>query len=242
MRRTKILALTLLATWPFYINGAHHEENALSAVGVSYSLAVDDPQAVLQAMEAYWTSPTGEKNKGYATLRQIIAGGESTATHIIAVAYPSYKAMDEAIALNSTSADAAVFYNAMTRAATVTSRVAFESSGLISGNMERLTNPLPVTAYFMMDVSNRQGFIKAFKESPRNTELAIVASLFEVTADGDLDIDHGIAVKANDMATLMTAMKKNRSDPKWIDYIKSVSGMRTIRSRVITKDLAFFGT
>ena len=93
----------------------------------------------------------------------------------------------------------------------------------------------------MMDVSNRRGFTEAFKNAPRNTELATVASLFEVIADGDLDTDHGVAVRANDMTSLMSAMKANRSDPKWLEYIKSVSNMRSIRSRMITKDLAVFG-
>ena len=82
---------------------------------------------------------------------------------------------------------------------------------------------------------------EAFKNAPRNTELATFGSLFEVIADGDLDINHGVAVTANDMASLMSGMKANRSDPKWLEYIESVSNMRSIRSRMITKDLAVFG-
>ena len=241
MRKVRIFAITLATLWSLNATAGHHEENRQSLVGVAYSMSVNDPQAVVAAMRAYWTSPTGNKNKGYATLRQVIAGGENPATHIIAVAYPSYEAMDEAMALNATSEDAATFYQAINKVATVTSRIAFDASGLTSGNIESVTNPLPVTAYFMMDVSNRRGFTEAFKKAPRNTELATGASLFEVTADGDLDINHGVAVRANDMASLMSAMKANRSDPKWLEYIESVSNMRSIRSRMITKDLAVFG-
>ena len=237
MRKVRIFAITLATLWSLNATAGHHEENGQSVVGVAYSMNVNDPQAVVAAMMTYCTSPTGNKNKGYAALRQVIAGGENPATHIIAVAYPSYEAM----ALNATSEDAAIFYQAMNKAATVTSRIAFDASGLMSGNIKSVTNPLPVTAYFMMDVSNRRGFTEAFKNAPRNTELATVASLFEVTADGDLDTDHGVAVRANDMASLMSAMKANRSDPKWLEYIESVSNMRSIRSRMITKDLAVFG-
>ena len=182
MRKVRIFAITLATLWSLNATAGHHEENGQSLVGVAYSMSVNDPQAVVAAMRAYWTSPTGNKNKGYATLRQVIAGGENPATHIIAVAYPSYEAMDEAMALNATSEDAATFYQAINKVATVTSRIAFDASGLTSGNIESVTNPLPVTAYFMMDVSNRRGFTEAFKKAPRNTELATGASLFEVTA------------------------------------------------------------
>ena len=126
MKKIKILSIALLAIFSVNINAGHHEESSQTAVGVAYSMTVTDPQAVVKAMTTYWNSPTGKKNKGVATLRQVVAGGENPATHTIAVSYPSYKAMDEAMELNANSSDAAAFYRAMSGVATTTSRMAFE--------------------------------------------------------------------------------------------------------------------
>ena len=241
MKKIKILSIALLAIFSVNINAGHHEESSQTAVGVVYSMTVTDPQAVVKAMTIYWNSPTGKKNKGVATLRQVVAGGENPATHTIAVSYPSYKAMDEAMELNANSSDAAAFYRAMSGVATTTSRMAFESSGITLGNAASVTNALPVTLYFMLNVSDPAAYVKAWKEVSSSGKQDWVESLFAITADGDLGITHGIAVRANDMATLMPSIKANQSRPEWAAFISEVTPIRSLERRMITKDLAVFG-
>ncbi len=241
MKKIKILSIALLAIFSINANAGHHEESSQTAVGVAYSMTVTDPQAVVQAMTAYWNSPTGKKNKGVATLRQVVAGGENPATHTIAVSYPSYEAMDDVMELNANSPDAAAFYQAMSGAATITSRMAFDSSGITSGNAASVTNALPVTAYFMMNVSDPASYVKAWKKVSSSGGGDTASSLFAITADGDLGITHGIAVRANDMATLMSSIKANQSTPEWAEFISEVTPIRSMKRRMITKDLAVFG-
>ena len=236
----KAFLMTLLLTAPLFATAGHHEEGAPSSVGVAYSFNVSDPQAVVTAMNTYWNSPTGKKNPGVAVLRQVIAGGENPATHTIAVSYPSYAAMDEAMALNANSTDAQSFYSAMQAAAKITSRMAFDAGGIIGGDPMAVTNPLPVTAYFMMRVKDPSAYLTAWKKVSGGSA-GTMSALFAVTADGEGGITHGIAVRANNMATLMSSIKSNQSTPEWTEFMKVVSPIRTLERRMITKDLAVFG-
>jgi hypothetical protein len=61
MIKIKILSIALLAVFSVNTNAGHHEESRQTAVGIAYSITVTDPQAVVQAMTAYWNSPTGKK-------------------------------------------------------------------------------------------------------------------------------------------------------------------------------------
>lgn len=143
--------------------------------------------------------------------------------------------------LNANSSDAAAFYQAMSGAATITSRMAFDSSGITSGNPASVTNTLPVTAYFMMNVSDPASYVKAWKKVTSSGGGDTASSLFAITADGDLGITHGSAVRANDMAALMSSIKANQSSPEWGAFISEVTPIRSMKRRMITKDLAVFG-
>ena len=61
MKKIKTLSIALLAIFSINTNAGHHEESSQTAVGIAYSMTVTDPQAVVQAMTAYWNSPTGKK-------------------------------------------------------------------------------------------------------------------------------------------------------------------------------------
>jgi hypothetical protein len=119
--------------------------------------------------------------------------------------------------------------------------MAFDASGITSGNAASVTNALPVTAYFMMDVSDPASYVKAWKKVSSSGGGGSTSSLFAITADGDLGITHGIAVRANDMATLMSSIKANQSTPEWAEFISEVASIRSMKRRMITKDLAVFG-
>ena len=240
MNKIKALLIAVLTTVSLSAVAGHHEEAAPSSVGVAYSLNVSDPAAVVSAMTKYWNSPTGKKNPGVAVLRQVIAGGDNPATHTIAVSYPSYAAMDEAMAVNAGSSDAQAFGAAMQGAATITSRMAFDAGGITAGDPASVTNALPVTAYFMMNVSDPAAYVSAWKKVS-GTASGTMSTLFAITADGDLGMTHGIAVRGNDMATLMSSIKANQSTPEWAEFLATVGPIRTLERRTITKDLAVFG-
>ena len=78
-------------------------------VGMVYGMDVSDPPAFAAAMAKYWDSPTGKKSSGIAILRQVVAAGESTISHMVSVAHPSYDNMDASFAMNAASADCASF-------------------------------------------------------------------------------------------------------------------------------------
>jgi hypothetical protein len=239
--KIKALLLGLFMVAPLVSTAGHHEDAVPPTVGVAYDFNVSDPQAVVGAMTKYWNSPTGKKNPGFATLRQVVAGGENPATHTIAVSYPSYSAMDAAIKLNAESSDAADFYAAMNKAATITSRTAFDGTGITVGNPAAVTNSLPVTMYFMMKVRDAGAYVKAWKKVSNVTQTDTASYLFAVTADGEGGVTHGIAVRGNDMATLMGYIKSNQATPEWTEFLKTVSPIRTLERRRITRDLAVFG-
>jgi hypothetical protein len=237
----KALLLGLFMVAPLVATAGHHEEAAPSTVGVAYSFNVSDPQAFVGAMTKYWNSSTGKKNPGFATLRQVVAGGENPATHTIAVSYPSYSAMDAAMKLNAGSSDAADLYAAINEAATITNRIAFDGTGITVGNPAAVTNSLPVSMYFMMKVKDAGAYVKAWKKVSKATKTETASSLFAVTADGEGGVTHGIAVRGNDMETLMGFIKSNQATPEWAEFLKTVSPIRTLERRMITQDLAVFG-
>ena len=109
MTKLASLIVSLLITVFGYAAHADNHAEPEIPVGVVYILDVHDAQAFLGSMTKYWDSETGKKNRGYAILRQVISGGESSASHTVAVVYPSYAAWDEANAINANSEDAAMF-------------------------------------------------------------------------------------------------------------------------------------
>ena len=129
---------TLLSVTVLVFTGmlAHADDHAAPTQpgGMVYGMDVSDPAAFAAAMTKYWNSPTGKQSPGIAILRQVVAAGESSISHLVSVAHPSYDGMDASFALNAASADWAAFLSEVDGIATVVTSSVFEGTGLGSMN------------------------------------------------------------------------------------------------------------
>ena len=65
-------------------------------IALGFDIQVSDPASLISAIDDYSASQTGQSIPGTAILSQYIANGNSSATHNLAVFYPTVEGMDEA--------------------------------------------------------------------------------------------------------------------------------------------------
>jgi hypothetical protein len=82
-------------------------------VWMSYTLAVDDPPAMLAALDKLMKSETGKKFPGQVHLSAVLAAGMSPATHVVSVAYASEAEMEAWGDIVMQSADWTAYLNAL---------------------------------------------------------------------------------------------------------------------------------
>ena len=238
--------ISILASMALALGAAftHADDHAAPSapVGVVYGLDVSDPQAFAAALTKYWGSPTGEKNPGIAILRQVVAGGESPISHVVSVVYPSYEAMDAALAINAQSEDAAIFQSEASAAVELVTSSMFESTGLGSMKNQIGFGPGTASLYVFASVSNPAKYASAFQEMMGSTDIGETDSmLFAIPAGGVGDTTHVVSVTGKSVGAVMAQMNANYADKAFQEFIKKVSGIRTIEQRIVTVDMAVFG-
>ena len=240
MTKLASLIVSLLITTFGYTAHADDHAEAEMPVGVVYSLDVHDAQAFVGSMTKYWDSKTGDKNPGYAILRQVISGGESSASHTVAVVYPSYAAWDKANVINANSKDAATFGAEIQESVSLVSSSMFEFTGVTAGT-GRVDAGSAITMYYQLSVSDPATYVSALKRYDASQPSANQLGLFQIAGNGDSDITHVIAISANSIADLMGNLKKDQSGKAFESFLNTISPIRSVEGTFVTADIAVFG-
>lgn len=238
---TALLSLALSISTTFFAVADDHAAS-YKPVGMVYGLDVSDPQAFAAAMSKYWSSPTGTQNPGVAILRQAVAAGESTISHVVSVVYPSYQAMDAAFAINARSEDAAMFQSEVSASVEVVTSSMFESTGLGSLKNEIGFGPGTASLYVFASVSDPVKYGSAFQKMMDSTDTGETDTmLFSIPAGGVGDTTHVVSVTGKSVGAVMAQMNANRADKAFQEFIKEAADIRTIEREIVTVDLAVFG-
>jgi hypothetical protein len=201
----------------------HHEPPPPQTLyGQSYSLVVSDPAALIEAMQSYRASETGQKMGSNVALSQNIANGDLASTHTINVFYPSIEAMSAAIALQNSSADTAAFRRTI--------------SQIVTGESDNVFTVLRAT--------NREGatdqaaFMSAF-DGIWNSQAAadFPGNMFfgQVLAMGQNESTHWVSFQANDLQTLLTGMEAFMGSDDFARYGANAGSFRRVTNRSISQ-------
>ena len=238
---TSVILSMILAVTATLTHADNHAA-ASNPVGMVYGLDVADPAAFAAAMSKYWGSETGEKIPGVAILRQVVAAGESSISHTVAVVHPSYDAMDASFAMNAMSEDWATFLGEVDGVAEVVSSSMFESTGLGSVENKFGASPGLATLYVFISVSDPSTYAAAFQEMMSSTDIGETdTTLFSIPAGGIDETTHVVAVTGKSVWAVMSQMTLNRANPNFQKFISQVSNIRAIEQNIVTVDLAVFG-
>lgn len=242
MRKLTAALSALLLAFTAMLAQADDHAAPTQPVGMVYGLDVSDPPAFAAAMAKYWDSPTGKQSSGIAILRQVVAAGESTISHLVSVAHQSYDGMDASFALNAASADWAAFLSEVDGIATVVTSSVFEGTGLGSMKNNIGAGPGVATLYIFISVSDPGKYAKSWQKMMGDADLGETDTmLFAIPAGGVDDTTHVASISGKSVGTVMAQMNANSADKAFQKFIKDVAGIRTIERKIVTVDLAVFG-
>ena len=240
MERFTALIISLLITFSVgAVQADDHDETGMP-VGIVYSLEVHDPKAFIASMTKYWNSETGQKNPGYAIVRQIVSGGESSASHTVAVVYPSYAAWDKSNAINANSEQLAIFAAETRESVSFVSSSIFEFTGVAVGNGEVETGSA-ITMVYQLSVSDPETYATALKRFYKAAPSENLSGLFQIRGAGESDVTHVLSISANSMADLMGNLKKDQTGSAFESFIDAISSTRSVVGTFVTADIAVFG-
>ena len=200
----------------------------------TFDMIVSDPAGVVEALNKYQKSPTGQQSTATVILSQYVANGESLATHQILVVYPTNLDMDLDLARNATSDDWAEFLTDMQSAATVEA----EGIGQILAMVGDPDDPV-VTAMgrtnvsYQLSVDDPATYASAWSDFANdNLQENNVSYLSSVLAYGANPSTH---VVANVYSSLGEALSNQPQTMEGFDvFLQRVSGIRTVEGRVVT--------
>lgn len=205
--------------------------------GQYYSLVVSDPAAVVDAMQKYRASATGQKMQSSVTLSQNIANGELAGTHAINVFYPSPEAMDSNMRLSSGSSDTAEFQKAMRAASTLEAENLFTME-ISKINREDMENP--ASMLFGLNVTDQAAFMKALNKLLDSSAAAnFPGNLFfgQILAMGDTEGTHWVSFQAPSVGTLLTGVDAFMKSSDFAAYAKNADSFREVTSRMVNRQI-----
>ena len=184
--------------------------NAQIALG--FDIEVTDPSRLLAAMDKYTESETSNSIPATAILSQYVANGNSSATHNLAVFYPSVEGMDEAFLKNALSADWNEFLTEFGAASNTVLNVMFEPTGITNNNADALTSDLYASRWIVIDVTDEAAFAAEWQQLVNSdpTNWDVNAGLWRITAPGDATGTHLVVYQANNFSTLLSVRNSDR--------------------------------
>ena len=205
--------------------------------GQYYSIVVSDPAAVVEALQKYRASETGQKMQSGVTLSQNVANGALAGTHSINVFYPSPEVMDATMRLASGSSDAAEFQQAMRGAATLESENLFTM--LISKvNREGMENP--ASMLFGLNVTDQAAFMKALNkllDSGAAAEFPGNMFFGQIIAMGDTEGTHWVSFQAATVGALLSGVDAFMKSSDFAAYAKNADSFREVTSRMVSRQV-----
>ena len=178
----------------------------------------------------------------FAILRQVVAAGESPATHSVAVVYPSFEALDTAFAINAQSEDWSAFLGEIGGISDVVSSSMFEATGLGSMENQLGAGPGMGSLYYFISVSDPAQYATAFQEMLNSTDTGETDTMLFSVPAGEVDgTTHVVSVTGKSVGAVMSQMTTNRADEAFAAFIGEVQDIREVTQVVATVDVAVFG-
>jgi hypothetical protein len=230
----RILALCLAACLSCAALADNHEPPTV--YGQYYAIAVNDPEALVAAMQKYRASATGQKLTSNVTLSASIANGDDQATHTVTVFYPSAAAFQADMQASMGSSDRAEFLAAINAAADVeTENVFTQTRGRI--NDEGLGGPGVATMLFGLTVTNAGQYNAALDKIMNSAAAgAFPGNMFsgQIIAMGDQPGTHWVSFQAKDMGALLSGVEAFMASKDFADYAKNANQFRRVEGRYIS--------
>jgi hypothetical protein len=149
----------VVATWimisPLVAFSDDHNELASTVYGQSIMLEVQNPTAVVAAMNRFNSSESGKAYPGTVLLNEMVAGGETNVTHQISVFFPSSAALDASNTNSVGNPDAMAFGMTMQQSASIAGRGLFR---MMRGK-GNVSTPGAVTYQIQLEVTDRAAFM-----------------------------------------------------------------------------------
>jgi hypothetical protein len=215
---------------------------AETRMGIYYQINVNDPAAVVAALEKYRNSSTGKKSTAVVTLSQMLSNGTNPATHSLSVSYASSAEMDAARALNQGSKDWATLQGAMRKSATQVSQTMFRLTNITAGSSDVITSANPVTRFILMNVEDPASYAAAWTKMMSSRESNLPSNVFQTMGNGTAATTHGVAISANNMAEMTALFEENQNNPAWAEFLRSVKDIRTVEDDSFVIQLKSWGS
>lgn len=233
MKSAILLCLAILFPW----NALADNHEPPTVYGQYYAIVVDDPEALVAAMQKYRASATGQKLVSNVTLSASIANGDDQATHTVTVFYPSAAAFQADMQASMGSSDRAEFLAAINAAADVEAENVFtQTRGRI--NDESVAGVGTTTMLFGLTVTNAARYNAALdKIMGSAAAAAFPGNMFsgQITAMGDQPGTHWVSFQAKDLGTLLSGVEAFMASKDFADYAKDANQFRRVEGRYISQ-------
>ena len=181
-------------------------------IALGFDIEVSDPVGLISAMDKYTESQTGSAIPATVILSQYVANGTSSATHNLAVFYPSVEGMDEAFLRNALSADWNEFIMEFSAASDTVLNVMFEPTGLTNDNADAISSELYASRWIVVDVTDEAAFASEWQQLVDSdpSDWDVNASLWRIIAPGNATGTHLVSYQANNFSELLSVRNSNR--------------------------------
>ncbi len=233
----KIMTLTSCLIAGLSVYADDHGPSMPTVYGQSYSMIVNNPAALLSAMENFRNSRPKDSAPSNVILLQNIANGENPTTHTINIFYQQASDLDNRTALNSRAG--ALFGMTMRESAQPHSENLFTMQRM-GGNPSTEPTPGAIQMLIGLEVTDRSAFMSAF-DKLWNSEAtkAFPGGIFFGTAmgTGNDRITHWISFVAKDMATFTSGMAALQGSADMAKYLKNANSFRNYTSSSVGRQI-----
>lgn len=222
--------LRIFSTFLLTLGVAVNSASINAQIALGFDIEVSDPARLVAAMDKYTESQTGTSIPATAILSQYVANGTSTATHNLAVFYPSVTDMDEAFLRNALSADWNEFIMEFGAASDTVLNVMFEPTGLTNNNADVISGELYASRWIVVDVTDEAAFASEWQQLVNSdpADWNVNASLWRIIAPGNATGSHLISYQADNFSELLSV--RNSSRPGLASFQRAVNGISSAYS------------
>lgn len=221
---------SIILTMFFSINLAH------SQAGIAYYLDVDNPVALVQALDTLNTSPEARSDNVRVALSVSVANGPSSSTHVVNVIGDSLSDIDALRRTQATSQAFSDFVRVNQNNVTNVAELMFNSTGTNDGKDSIITSPNAYTWYIHLLVSDIPAYMAALQDlmaANRNRDVTMHA--YQVAGTGQGGPNLTVVNRANSLEDLLSAV--NGYD----EFIEKTIDIRTPISNGIYQTLRVWG-
>ena len=203
-------------------------------------LEVQNPTAVVAAMNRFNSSESGKAYPGTVLLNEMVAGGETNVTHQISVFFPSSAALDASNTNSVGNPDAMAFGMTMQQSASIAGRGLFR---MMRGK-GNVSTPGAVTYQIQLEVTDRAAFMKAFDRLWTSDAFAKIPQgiyFGDTMGNGTNPATHWISFVAPNLETLYAGMDAIQGSAAMAAYSKNANQFRNYSANYVSGTLLRMG-